>query len=134
MSKVGYVQEDHSLGDYTITETRILMAVRPDGSIAGGWTAYDAGLRLGTIDSSGQVALSLHHGEDLAQTLTGVLNADGTGSGTTRLPNRQDLAGTWTAIREGRTNIEPAPAPGPAGIAVLLEVGPADEVPEIPHQ
>ncbi len=53
MSKLGYVQEDHSLGDYTITETQILMAVRRDGSIAGGRPAYDASPRLGTIDSSG---------------------------------------------------------------------------------
>ncbi len=106
----------------------------------------------GTIDPSGQIEYRATYGNWVG-TMTGILTPEGTGGGTIHeegavADSVSDFGAFWTAGRIGRpipygeppvpepVRAVPIPqaAPGPAGVAVLLEVGPADEAAEIPEE
>ncbi len=148
-----------AVGEWELTTSashdRFTVNVLPDGTMVGFDSTYKSG--NGTIDPNGHLRYRVTL-DDQVGTMTGALTPEGTGGGRIHQegdapPGVTPFGAFWTAKQtlqpiphaEPPVTELPAPdavpavsipqaAPGPAGVAVLLEIGPAAEVPQIPEQ
>ena len=148
-----------AVGQWQLTTSRgfsLPTNVLPNGTVVGEGPPH--GIDKGMIDPSGQIQCGVTY-DGRVGVMTGRLTPEGTGGGTIRQegapPDSVPYFGAfWTAKQtlqpiphaEPPVTELPAPdavravvpippaAPGPVGVAVLLEIGPADEAPLIPGQ
>ncbi len=150
-----------AVGEWSVETSRgkyFTIIVLPSGTVLGDEREKSDKRGRGTIDPSGQIEYRITYDPPrdihFEGTITGTLTPERTGGGTIHqegaaADSASNFGAFWTAgqiLQPIPYTARPAPepvrvvvpipqaAPGPAGVAVLLEIGPPKQVAEIPEE